>query len=75
MGYGNCRAMENVEKRTACFPTVSHRAWKTRQKTTTPSFPQLPQPLLLYILRKKGGKSAKVRRLDQIVMDKRELGA
>jgi len=22
MGYGNCRAVETVEKRTACFPTV-----------------------------------------------------
>jgi hypothetical protein len=45
IGYGNCRAMETVEKPNHCFPTVSTAAWKTRQ--TTSSFPQFPQPLLL----------------------------
>jgi hypothetical protein len=26
------RCWKSVEKRTACFPTASHSAWKTRQK-------------------------------------------
>ncbi len=43
-GYGNCRAMETVEKQTAFFHR-SHSAWKTRPRTS--SFPQFPQPLRL----------------------------
>ena len=43
-GYGNCRAMETVEKQTAFFHR-SHSAWKTRPRMS--SFPQFPQPLRL----------------------------
>jgi hypothetical protein len=41
--YGNCRAVETVEKRTACFSTVPTALGKLGKKTTTPSFPQFPQ--------------------------------
>ena len=32
MGYGNCRAVETVEKRTACFPTVPTALGKLGKK-------------------------------------------
>ena len=44
LDYGNCRAMETVEKQTT-FSHRSHSAWKTRQPLA--SFPQFPQSLLL----------------------------
>ena len=42
---GNCRAVETVEKRTACFSTVPTALGKLGK--TAPSFPQFPPPLLL----------------------------
>jgi hypothetical protein len=49
LGYGNCRAVETVEKRTACFSTVPTALGKLGK--TAPSFPQFPQPLLLALKR------------------------
>lgn len=48
---GNCRAVETVEKRTACFSTVPTSLGKLGK--TAPSFPQFPQPLLLALKRGK----------------------
>jgi hypothetical protein len=51
LGYGNCRAVATVEKRTACFSTLSTALGKLGK--TAPSFPQFPQPLRLAIKRAK----------------------
>ena len=48
---GNCRAVETLEKRTACFSTVPNALGKLGK--TAPSFPQFPQPLLLALQRAK----------------------
>ena len=48
------------------------KLWKTRQKTTAPSFPQFPQPLLLSISKK---KDALMEGLGQTGMDKSEREA
>jgi hypothetical protein len=48
---GNCRALETVEKRTACFSTVPTALGKLGK--TAPSFPQFPQPLLLALKNKR----------------------
>jgi hypothetical protein len=60
LGYGNCRAVATVEKRTACFPTVPTALGKLGK--TAPSFPQFPQPLRLPITRaKKNSLSLKLK--------------
>jgi len=51
LGYGNCRAVATVEKRTACFSTVPTALGKLGK--TAPTFPQFPQPLRLAIKRVK----------------------
>jgi hypothetical protein len=35
MGCGNCRAVETVEKRTACFPTISTALGKLAAEFST----------------------------------------
>jgi hypothetical protein len=70
--YGNCRAVETVENELHVFHR-SHRRLENSAKTTAPSFPQFPQPLLLEIVRRKENRS--VGKENQNRMDKTESEA
>lgn len=65
----------NRGKTNCMFSHRFHRAWKTRQKTTAPSFPQFPQPLRLSFLRKGKKKPGFAKGFGQNRMDKKESGA
>jgi hypothetical protein len=53
MGYGNCRAVETVEKRTACFSTVPTALGKLGKKQLRRVFHSSHSPYCYLYLRKK----------------------
>jgi len=65
----------NRGKTNCMFSHRSHRAWKTRQKTAAPSFPQFPQPLRLSLPRKGEEKLEFAKAFFQNRMDKKESAA
>jgi hypothetical protein len=73
MGYGNCRAVETVEKRTACFPTVPTALGKLGKKQLRRVFHSSHSPYY-YLLQERGNRMY-VARLVQNRMDKKESGA
>ena len=80
MGYGNCRAVETVEKPTACFPTVPTALGKLgkNNRAEFPTVPTAPTAILLIINQKKKNPESEgiiVIDLDQIRMDKTRLPA
>jgi hypothetical protein len=63
MGYGNCRAVETVEKRTACFPTVPTALGKLGKKQLRRVFHSSHSPYYYLLYKKKDKNSCSHARL------------
>jgi hypothetical protein len=74
MGYGNCRAVETVEKRTACFPTVPTALGKLGKQQLRRVFHSSHSPYDSSLL-EKGEKQVLVTKVNQNRMDNKESGA
>jgi hypothetical protein len=75
MGYGNCRAVETVEKRTACFSTVPTALGKLGKKQLRRVFHSSHSPYCYLFFREREKNSTHAVRLVQNCMDKKESGA
>ena len=74
MGYGNCRAVETVEKRTACFSTVPTALGKLGKKQLRRVFHSYHSPYD-HPFSEKGKKLGFAKGFGQNRMDKKESGA